>query len=155
MVKSLRMKAIPIFLCLTLAMAEVAWPQARPQAGDDLTMMLVKSYDLLEEGKLDQAEEIYREVLQRDHGNPLALNNLGAIMVKQKNYRLALDFLTQARARAKGYKVKVNKVCEIEGVCLAFRPLAAEYGNQDLEPLVQLNINLVKAALAAVIPKSD
>jgi Tfp pilus assembly protein PilF len=147
------MKAIPLFLCLTLALAGVARPQAKPQPGADLTMMLVQSYDLLEEGKLDQAAEIYRQVLQRDPGNPLALNNLGAIMVKQKNYRQALDFLTQARAQ--GYKVKVNKVCEVDGVCLAFRPLAAESGDQDLEPLVQLNINPVKAALAAAIPKSE
>ncbi len=49
----------------------------------------------------------------------------------------------------------MNKVCEIDGVCLAFRPLAAEYGNQDLEPLVLFNINLVRAALFAVTPKTE
>jgi Tfp pilus assembly protein PilF len=143
------MKAVPIFLCLILGLAGVARPQAKPQAGDDLTMMLVKSYDLLEEGKLDQAEEIYREVLRRDPGNPLALNNLGAIMVRKKNYPQALAYLERARALARGYKVKVNRVCEVGGSCLAFRPLAAAYGDQDLKPLIQLNIDLVKAAMAA------
>ncbi len=145
---------VALALSLTLALAAAALPQAGPPAPKELTLMMVKSYDLLEAGQLDQAAAIYREVLRRDPGNPLALNNLGAIEVKKKNYRQALDFLTQAQARAQGYKVKVNRVCDVGGSCLAFRPLAEEYGNQDLEPLIQLNLDLVKAALAAA-PKSD
>jgi Tfp pilus assembly protein PilF len=149
-----RLKIVPVLLSLSLALSGSAWAQARPRADADLTQMLVKSYDLLEEGKLDQAEEIYRQVLRRNPNNPLALNNLGAIMVKKNNYRQALYYLERARARAKGYKVKVNRVCEAQGVCLAFRPLATEYGDQDLKSLIQLNIDLVKGALAAP-PRAD
>jgi hypothetical protein len=36
----------------------------------------------------------------------------------------------------------------MQGLCLAFRPLEAVYGDQDLAPLVQLNFGLVKAKLA-------
>jgi len=150
------MLAITLAFSLTLAAPGAAQPQAGAPGQKELTRMMVKSYDLLEAGKLDQAAGIYREVLRRDPGNPLALNNLGAIEAKKKNYRQALDYLEQARARAKGYKVKVNRVCDAEGSCLAFRPLAAEYGNQDLEPLVQLNLDLVRAALLAIsAPKSE
>jgi hypothetical protein len=33
-------------------------------------------------------------------------------------------------------------------VCLAFRPAAAVYGDQELDPLIRLNIELIKAKLA-------
>jgi hypothetical protein len=51
--------------------------------------------------------------------------------------------------KAKGYQVKVNRVCEIDGVCLAFRPLQEEYGDQDLKPLVRLNMQMLRAKMAA------
>jgi Flp pilus assembly protein TadD len=146
--------ALALALSLALALTGAALPRAGPPAKSDLTAMMVKSYDLLEAGQLDQAADLYREVLRRDPGNPLALNNLGAIEVKKKNYRQALTYLEQAWVRARGYKVKVNRVCDVGGSCLAFRPLAQEYGDQDLGPLIQLNLELVKAALAAA-PKSD
>jgi hypothetical protein len=38
-------------------------------------------------------------------------------------------------------------VCDVEGICLAFRPLQEVYGEQDLAPLVQLNLEMVKARL--------
>jgi tetratricopeptide (TPR) repeat protein len=120
--------------------------RAQPDAG--LTRMLVESYDLLEAGNLAQAQKIYEQILKQDPGNPLALNNLGALKVKEKKFPEALALLSQALPRAQGYKIKVNRVCDMQGVCLAFRPLAAVYGDQDLAPLVQLNLNLVKAKLA-------
>ena len=120
----------------------------RAQADAGLTKMLVESYDLLEAGKLAEAQKIYEQILKQDPGNPLALNNLGAIKVKENNFPEALAFLSQALDRAQGYKFQVNKVCDMQGLCLAFRPLEAVYGNQDLAPLVQLNISLVRAKLA-------
>ena len=134
----------------TMALLGLAW--AGPVAARDdrgLTQMMVKSYDLLEAGKTEPARKIYERVLQQDPGNPLALNNLGAILVKEHKLKEAVVCLEQALPRARGYKVKVNRVCDIQGICLAFRPLEAVYGNQDLAPLVQLNLNLVKARLAA------
>ena len=118
----------------------------RADAG--LSKMLVESYDLLEAGKLAEAQKIYEQILKQDPGNPLALNNLGAIKVKENRYPEALSYLSQALDRAQGYKLKVNRVCDMQGLCLAFRPLEAVYGDQDLAPLVQMNLNLVKAKLA-------
>ena len=115
--------------------------------------MMVQSYDLLEAGKVDEAQKIYEQVLKEDPGNPLALNNLGAIMVKKGKDAEALSFLQQALPKAKGYKVKVNRVCALNGVCLAFRPLQEVYGNQDLEPLIKLNIQMVKGKMAATPEK--
>jgi tetratricopeptide (TPR) repeat protein len=135
---------IPVFLALGLAAAGPI--PARADAG--ITKMLVESYDLLEAGKLAQAQKIYEQILKQDPGNPLALNNLGAIKVKENRFPEALTYLEQALPRARGYKIKVNRVCSVDGICLAFRPLEAVYGNQDLEPLVRLNISLVKARLA-------
>ena len=129
---------------LSLALAGPVWAQA--DAG--LTKMLVESYDLLEAGKLAEAQKIYEQILKQDPGNPLALNNLGAIKVKENKFPEALAYLSQALDRAQGYKIKVNRVCDMQGLCLAFRPLEAVYGNQDLAPLVQLNLSLVKAKLA-------
>jgi Tfp pilus assembly protein PilF len=102
---------------------------------------------------VDQAQKIYEQVLQEDPGNPLALNNLGAVMVKKGKYKEALSYLNQALPKAKGYKVMVNRVCEVDGVCLAFRPLQEVYGNQELEPLVRLNIQMVQGKLAAPAAK--
>jgi len=122
---------------------------AQAQGGGNLTKMMVRSYDLLEAGQVDEAQKIYEQVLKEEPGNPLALNNLGAIMVKKGKDTEALSFLQQALSKAKGYKVKVNRVCALNGVCLAFRPLQEVYGNQDLEPLIRLNIQMVKAKMAA------
>ena len=120
----------------------------RAQADAGLTKMLVESYDLLEAGKLAEAQKIYEQILKQDPGNPLALNNLGAIKVKENQFPEALAYLSQALERSLGYKIKVNRVCDMQGLCLAFRPLDAVYGNQDLAPLVELNLSLVKARLA-------
>jgi tetratricopeptide (TPR) repeat protein len=117
------------------------------QGEDRLQQMLIQSYDLLVEGKLDQAQKVFEEILQQYPQDPLALNNLAAIQVKKGEYLKALNHLEQALPRAKGYKVMVNRVCDVDGVCLAFRPLAQEYGNQELEPLIRLNIEMIKAKL--------
>src|SRR4030042_2699179 len=114
-----------------------------------LTKMLIKSYDLLQAGKLDQAEKIYQEVLQKYPDQPLALNNMGALLVKKKDYQQALSYLEKALPKAAGYQVMVNQVCDVEGICMAFRPLDAVYGNQDLQPLIKLNVDLVRAKLEA------
>jgi len=132
------------FLALGLATAGPAL--ARADAG--ITKMLVESYDLMEAGKLAQAQKIYEQILQQDPGNPLALNNLGAIKVKEKQFPAALTYLEQALPRARGYKIKVNQVCAVDGICLAFRPLQEVYGDTELEPLIKFNIDMVKARLA-------
>ena len=125
-------------------------PTAIPAQVDQarINRMLVQSYDLLEAGKLDRAKAIFAQILQQDPGNPLALNNLGAVLVKEKKYPEALNYFKQALPRAGGYQVKINRVCDAEGLCLAFRPDLEVYGNQELLPLVRMNIQMVEARLA-------
>lgn len=132
----------------------LAWGPSVPSLGQlggpkDLMSQLVKSYDLLEAGKPAEAKKIYEGILEKHPDNPLALNNLGAIYALEKDYQRALNYLERALPKAKGYKVLVNRVCDVEGVCLAFRPAAVEYGNHDLEPLIAINIEMVKAKFAA------
>ncbi len=135
-----------VLMVAALGLALAGPVQAQGDAG--LTKMLVESYDLLEAGQLAQAQTIYERILQQDPGNPLALNNLGAIKIKEHKYQEALKYLEQALTRAKGYKIKVNQVCAVDGICLAFRPLQEVYGDTELEPLIKFNIDMVKARLA-------
>ena len=129
---------------LGLALAGPAWTQVDAA----LTKKMVESYDLLEAGKLAQAQELYDEILKQDPGNPLALNNLGALKVKEHKFPEALKYLEQALPRAQGYKLKVNQVYAVDGICLAFRPLQEVYGDTELMPLIKFNIDMVKARLA-------
>jgi tetratricopeptide (TPR) repeat protein len=140
-----RQRQIALILCLSLLLPGLL----RAQAPDDLTQKLIQSYDLMEAGKLEEAKKLYQEILAEDPDNPLALNNLAAILVKQKDYQGAMSRLEKALPKAKDYRIAVTRVCEVEGICLAFRPLVAAYGTQELEPLVKLNIGLLKSKMAA------
>lgn len=147
------MKRTAVWLVMALVGLAALGPQpAVAQVQDELTRQLVESYDLLEAGKLAQAKQLYLKILAKHPDNPLALNNLAVILVKEKDYQGALEQLEKALPKAKGYRVMVNKVCDVEGVCLAFRPLAVEYGNQPLEPLVRLNLLLIRGKLAGAGP---
>ena len=139
------LKMLPLLLSLGWI-----WPTSVPAQVDQAKIngMLVQSYDLLEAGKPDRAKAIFAQILQQDPGNPLALNNLGAVLVKEKKYQEALNCFKQALPRAGGYQVKINRVCDAEGLCLAFRPDLEVYGNQELLPLVKMNIQMVEARLA-------
>jgi tetratricopeptide (TPR) repeat protein len=139
-----------VLVCLIMGLAWLPSITGLAQTGgqQDLMASLVKSYDFLEAGKLAEARKVYEDILAKHPDNPLALNNLGAIYVKEQDYARALDYLERALPKAKGYKVLVNQVCDVDRICLAFRPGAVEYGNQDLEPLVALNIEMVKAKIA-------
>jgi tetratricopeptide (TPR) repeat protein len=120
------------------------------QIGDqELNRALVESYDLLEAGNLAEAKKIYEKILEKHPHNPLALNNLGAVYVREKDYQRALNCLERALPQARDYKVLINRVCDVDGICLAFRPTAVEYGNHELEPLIAANIEMVKAEFAA------
>lgn len=137
-------------LCLAVGLGcVVSDPSLSQIGGPNLMSQLVKSYDLLEAGNLAEAKKIYETILQKHPDNPIALNNLGAIYAREKDYQRALNCLERALPKAKGYKVLVNKVCDLDKVCLAFRPAAVEYGNHDLEPLIAVNIEMVKAKFAA------
>jgi tetratricopeptide (TPR) repeat protein len=121
----------------------------KPAPEMDVAQLLMQSFDLMEKGKMEPAKKMLEQVLQKDPGNPLALNNMAAIMVKEKKLDKADTYLNQALPRAKGYMVQVNRVCQIGGICLAFKPVTAGTGNQELAPLIMMNIDMVKQHMSA------
>ena len=138
--KSRRLIAILAALCLMAP--GLIWAQG--QAG--VAGRLNAGYDLLEQGKFDQAQKVFQEVLRQDPGHPLALNNLAAILVKQGKFDQALACLKQALPRAKGFKVALNRVCNVDGVCAACGLGAEQFGTEDLEGVVKSNLLMVEMA---------
>lgn len=137
---------------LTVVMAGLlvfgpAWTLAQEEP--ELMEALVRSYDLLEAGNYLAAKKIYQEILAKQPDHPLALNNLAFIQIREGDLPGARDNLERALPKAAGYRLRVNKVCAVEGICLAFRPGRPAYGDQDLEPLVRLNLSLVREKLAS------
>jgi tetratricopeptide (TPR) repeat protein len=120
-----------------------------PASGQDrgsLVQMINSGYDLLEKGQTDQAQKIYEELLRKYPDNPLALNNLGAIQAKKGRYDEALAFLNRAKTRALGYRVTLDRVCDPQGVCAAFRIADDPLQGEELEWLIKRNILSVEMA---------
>jgi tetratricopeptide (TPR) repeat protein len=131
-----------ILVALSLIAPGLIWAQG--QAG--VAGRLNAGYDLLEQGKFDQAQKVFEEVLRQDPGHPLALNNLAAIMVKQGNYDQAIACLKRALPRSKGFKVALNRVCNVDGVCAACQVGEEQFGTEDLEGVVKSNLLMVEMA---------
>ena len=121
----------------------------KAEAEFDVTKALMASYDQIEKKQYKKADAILDKVLAKDPGNPLALNNKASIMVSEKKFDKADTYLNQALTKAKGYMVQVNRVCSVGNICLAFKPVASGTGNQDLEPLIKMNIEMVKGYMTA------
>jgi tetratricopeptide (TPR) repeat protein len=131
-----------ILMALSLMAPGLIW--AQDQAG--VAARLNAGYDLLEQGQFEPAQKIFTEILRQDPGHPLALNNLAAIMVKQGDYDRALACLKQALPRAKGFKVALNRVCNVDGVCAACALGAEPFATEDLEGVVKSNILMAEMA---------
>jgi hypothetical protein len=143
-------KVIAIVVALALCGAGAAFAQAKKATADfDISKALLDSYDLIEKKQYKKADAILDKVLAKDPGNPLALNNKASIMVSEKKFDKADTFLNQALPKAKGFMVQVNRVCSVGNICLAFRPVTSGTGNQDLEPLIKMNIEMVKGYMSA------
>jgi tetratricopeptide (TPR) repeat protein len=144
-------KVIAIVVALALCGAGAAFAQkAKKAAGElDISKALLDSYDLIEKKQYKKADAILDKVLAKDPGNPLALNNKASIMVSEKKFDKADTYLNQALPKAKGFMVQVNRVCSVGNICLAFRPVTSGTGNQDLEPLIKMNIEMVKGYMSA------
>jgi len=141
-------KVICIALALTLCGAGLAF--AAPKAKElDVGKALLDSWEMINKQQYKKAEDLLGKVLQKDPGNPLALNNLAAVMVATKKFDKADTYLNQALPKAKGYMVQVNRVCTVGNICSAFKPVSGGTGNQDLEPLVKMNIEMVKGYMEA------
>jgi tetratricopeptide (TPR) repeat protein len=134
---------------MLLGLALATWGPAWAQVAPDLAAQLNSGYEMLERGELDQAQKLYEEMVRRDPGNPVALNNLAAILAKKGRYDEALIHLNQALGRAKGYRGLVDRVCDLESVCTAFRVSQDSMVGGDLEDLIKSNILMVKMASAS------
>jgi tetratricopeptide (TPR) repeat protein len=130
-------------LALTLCAAGAVCAAKKAEKEIDVGKALIDSYELLSKQKYAQAQKLLNQVLDKDPGNPLALNNLAAAMVGMKKFDKALAYLEQALPKAKGYMVQAGRVCTVRDICIAFKPVAGGTGNQDLEPLIKTNIALL------------
>ena len=139
-------KVIAIVVALALCGAGAAFAQkVKPvEKEEGFGKALLDSYDLIEKKQYKEADALLDKVLAKDPGQPLALNNKAAIMVYEQKFDKADTYLNQALPRAKGYMVQVNRVCQVRGICIAFKPATGGTGNQELEPLIKLNIDMVK-----------
>jgi tetratricopeptide (TPR) repeat protein len=144
-------KVVALVVALTLCGAGMAFAAKakKAEAEFDVTKALIESYTLIEAKKYDKAQKLLDKVLAKDPGNPLALNNLASVMVAMKKFDKADTLLNQALPKAKGYMIQVNRVCTVGNICMAFKPVAGGTGNQDLEPLVKMNIEMVKGMMTA------
>ncbi len=144
MIRFVKITAIVMALILCAGGLAFAAKAKKAEKEMDVGAMLMVSFEMMEKGKFDAAQKLLDKVLAKDPGNPLALNNMAAVMVKAKKFDKADTYLNQALPRAKGYMVQVNRVCQVGGICVAFKPAAGGTGNQELEPLVKMNIDMVK-----------
>jgi len=146
-------KVIAILLALTfIAAASAAFAQGicpPAKITGSLESILSRGYCLFIAGKYAEAEKEFKLALQKDPGNPVALNDLAAVMVKTNKLDKADTYLKEALPKAKGYKILVNRVCGVQDICLALEPYQVGAGNQDLGELVELNIKMVEAKMAA------
>jgi len=144
-------KVVVIVVALALCGAGAAFAAKAKKAEKqfDVGHALLQSYDLIEKQQYKKADALLDKVLAKDPGNPLALNNKASVMVAEKKMDKADTYLNQALAKAKGYMVQVNRVCTIGNICMAFKPVAGSAGNQDLEPLIKMNIEMVKGYMTA------
>ena len=146
---SVKITAIVLALIICASGMAFAAKAKKAEKEMDVGAMLMTSFEMMEKGKFADAQKLLDKVLAKDPGNPLALNNMAAIMVKQNKFDKADTYLNQSLARAKGYMVQVNRVCQVRGICVAFKPAAGGSGNQELEPLVKMNIDMVKQYMSA------
>lgn len=142
-------KVICIALALTLCGAGLAFAAEKKGKDLDVGKALLDSWELINKQQYKKAEALLGKILEKDPGNPLALNNLAAVMVAEKKFDKADTYLNQALPKSKGYMVQVNRVCTVGNICSAFKPVAGSTGNQDLEPLIKVNIDMVKGYMEA------
>jgi tetratricopeptide (TPR) repeat protein len=140
---NLKARRLVVFLvALSLVTPGMLWAQDR----DEVAKMMNAGFDLLQKGNYREAQQVYEELLKKDPTQPLALNNLAAIMVKQGKYDRALGYLKQALSHAKGHRVTLNRVCDVEGVCAVCRMSEGQFGSEDLAAILKSNILMVQMA---------
>ncbi|TSA07763.1 MAG: tetratricopeptide repeat protein [Deltaproteobacteria bacterium] len=149
--RNIAFELIIILLVLTSlwSVASFAAEVKKAERDFDVGKALLDSYDLIEKKQYKKADALLDQILAKDPGNPLALSNKASIMVVEKKFDKAEAYLEQALPRARGYMVHVNRVCTVGNICLAFKPATTGTTNQELEPLIKMNIELVKGYMLA------
>ena len=142
-------KVVALTLALAICGAGVALAAKKAEKPLNVSKALLDSYDYIEKKQYKKADALLDKILVADPGNPLALNNKASVMVAEKKFDKADTYLNQALAKSKGYMVQVNRVCSVGNICMAFKPVAGGTGNQDLEPLIKMNIEMVKGYMTA------
>lgn len=61
-----------------------------PAAGDDSTSLYTQALQKQREGRLEEAKELYKQVIRTEPRHLQALNNLGVVYLKMKRYRWAI-----------------------------------------------------------------
>ncbi len=79
------------------AQTTVPAPQPAPESTIAQSAMEVEAYKALNAKHLDQAEALFKAVLDKDPANPRALAGMGYIRMQQGNFLGAISFLEQAR----------------------------------------------------------
>lgn len=147
--KVLKVTAMFLVLIFTAAAAFAQGICPPAKITGDIESILSRGYCLFIDGKYKAAQTEFEKALKKDPGNPVALNNLAAVMVKQNKLDKADTYLKEALPRAKGYMMLVNRVCGVQDICIAIEPYKVGGGNQDLGQLVEMNIKMVEAKMAA------
>ncbi len=86
--------------------------------------------------------------LAQPRGNVIEKINAGYDLLEQGKYDQALAQLRRALPKAKGYKITLNRVCNVDGVCAALRQSTDNFGQDNLEDLIKSNILMVQMAAA-------
>jgi predicted Zn-dependent protease len=143
-------KVIVIAVALALCGAGAAFAaKAQTAQPFNVRAALLQSYDLIEKYQYKKADAILDNILKHDPANPLALNNKAAIMVAWRKFDKADTLLKQALANTKGQVVEINRVCSVGNICLALKPVQGGMGTQGLEPLIKMNLDMVKAFMTS------
>jgi tetratricopeptide (TPR) repeat protein len=145
---------VKTLVVMIVLMVSLSPGEAGP-AAPALDRQLQAGYEQLASGRLEQAQKTYEELLRQDPGNPLALNNLAAIMVKQGRYDQALAYLKQALPRAGGQRVSLDRPCDVGGLCIAYRTTNSPFGSEDLSEMIKINIIAVELAAAGAREQSE
>ncbi|AEB08516.1 tetratricopeptide repeat protein [Desulfobacca acetoxidans] len=149
---------VGLVLCLGVAVAQEYYAVCPPaKIGSPVEKKLSTAFCLYNSYKIDKkkkyltdATKLLESVLKEDPGNPIALNNLAAINVTEGKLDKADTLLGQAldSLKQKPCLVRLNRVCDVNNICVAVEPVQIGGGNQDLEPMVKFNKEMVKDMMA-------
>jgi Flp pilus assembly protein TadD len=124
-----------------------AWAQPRLLSEDAYTPLSL-SYQYMKSGKIGAARVQLEQVIQADPFNAYALNNLAVVSEQQGSLKEALAYLLDAQTHAAEYTEKPEELCQVGGLCMAFKPSQAQGSRSSIAALVHGNLNLLKIKIA-------